>query len=162
MGGCFIARTPQGLVKRDFPRLSLNLTPSEEWETSRYQAKSLDDGQTGAGWRLLVFGGNADKDHQQHSRGAQRLSIRHSVRVPFFACHGLAGRPATDSEQVSVQPDPHGSGAYKYFLNALLRSGNSKRAEFFAERMVYNTQESAKNLITAGQSFVDLVDQFVR
>lgn len=146
-------------MKSDFPLISLNLTLSEEWETSRYQAKSLDEGQTGAGWRPLVFGGNADKDHQQHSRGAQRLSIRHSVRVPFFACHGLAGRPATDSEQVSVQPDPHGSGAYKYFLNALLRSGNSKRAEFFAERMVYNIQETAKNLRGTGQFPVDLVDQ---
>lgn len=145
-------------MKSDFPQISLNLTLSEEWETSRYQAKSLDEGQTGAGWRLLVFGGNADKDHQQHSRGALRLSIRYSVRFPVFACHGLAGRPSTDSEQVSVQPAPYGSGAYKYFLNALLRSGNSKRAEFFAERMVYNAQKTAKNLIAAGQSLVDLVD----
>ena len=84
-----------------------------------------------------------------------------SVRFPFFACHGLAGRPSTDSEQISVQPAPYGSGAYKYFLNALLRSGNSKRAEFFAERMVYNTQDN-QEFNWAGQSPIDLVDQFVR
>ena len=61
----------------------------------------------------------------------------------------------------SLPVDPHGSGAYKYFLNTLLRSGNSKQAEFFAQRMVYNYSTDNQGLSGAGQSPVDLVDHVV-
>ena len=50
-------------MKNDSPQLSLNLTLSEEWETSRYQAESRDEGQTGAGWRLLEHGGRITFGH---------------------------------------------------------------------------------------------------
>jgi len=44
-------------VKNDLFIFSLNLTLSEDWETCQYQAKSLYEGQTGVGWRLLKHGG---------------------------------------------------------------------------------------------------------
>ena len=49
---------------------------------------------------------------------------------------GLSEQPAKDSERVSVRPDSDGSGVFKYFVNTLLGSGDSKRAEFFAEWIV--------------------------